>query len=132
MAEEAGEEAEESAEESAEEAGEEEEAEAEEEAAEEEAEEEEAEEEEETEGDLFPPGSEEGKAVPGTGFRQAVNSPRHIRTASANAEAWNFFMAIPILSDGYFRQTKKPSAPGNGDERQAFRGTTRIRAYART
>jgi len=52
------------------------------------------------------PGSEVGSQVPGTGFRQAANSPRHIRTASANAGTRNFSMAIPILSDGYFRQTK--------------------------
>lgn len=83
--------------------------EAEEEAEEAEGETEEAEgeaEEAEEEEDMLPPGFEEGNPVPGTGLRQAVNSPRHIRTASANAEIWNFFMAILILSDGYFRQTK--------------------------
>ena len=72
----------------------------------EEAEEAAEEETEEAEEDLVAPGAEEGKAVPGTGFRQAVNSPRHVRTASASAEAWNFFMAILNPSDGYFRQTK--------------------------
>lgn len=62
--------------------------------------------EEAEEEDFSPPGAEEGNPVPGTGFRQAVNSPRHIKTARANAEAWNLFIALLILFDGYFRQTK--------------------------